>query len=177
MKLFTSTYCVIACALLGLRLGTVGAEKLHKKILFDSSQHEQEKDAGNSQRKKLYMVKLEDDPVVVASAHDLEGIRRRARHVVEHVRYLKGKIDEVVAGEDDPVVMNTYSYAFHGFSAQMTEAQVESLKAKPGVVKVWENEIVKLDTNSPPSILGLTQEGQAWTQGYTGEDVGKYFNV
>ena len=123
------------------------------------------------------MVKLEDDPVVVASAHDLEGIRRRAHHVVKHVRYLKGKFDEVVAGEDDLVVMNTYSYAFHGFSARMTEEQVKSLKAKPGVVKVWENEIVKLDTNSPPSILGLTQEGQAWTQGYTGEDVGKYFNV
>ena len=127
--------------------------------------------------KKLYIVQLEDDPVVLANAGNPEGMSRRARHVVDHVRFLQSKVEEAIAGEEDLILMKTYAYAFNGFSAFLSEKQADALKKKPGVVNVWVNELSQPETVATPPIVGLSEQGQAWMQGYTGEDVGKCNNL
>lgn len=64
-----------------------------------------------------------------------------------------------------------YSVAFNGFSAVLTDAQVEALKARDDVIGVYPDELLQPHTNSTPNFLNLTDGGDSWSRGYVGEDV------
>lgn len=64
-----------------------------------------------------------------------------------------------------------YSVTFNGFSAVLTTAQVEALKALDEVVAVYEDELLQPHTNSTPAFLNLTEGADSWSKGYVGEDV------
>src|SRR5690606_37655875 len=64
-----------------------------------------------------------------------------------------------------------YSYSFNGFAARLSPSQVDALKARGDVVKIWQNEYRQPTTNTSPDFIGLTGGGEAWSKGYTGEDV------
>jgi subtilisin family serine protease len=55
-----------------------------------------------------------------------------------------------------------YDTVVNGLAARLTGAEVARLEATPGVVKVWKNQIFKLNTVSTPKFLGLDGPGGAW---------------
>lgn len=67
----------------------------------------------------------------------------------------------------------SFGYAFNGFAATLTEAQVRALKKRGDVVQVWADELQELNTNFTPDFLGLNDPsgGLVADLGLTGEDV------
>ncbi|HET8683550.1 MAG TPA: protease inhibitor I9 family protein, partial [Micromonosporaceae bacterium] len=55
-----------------------------------------------------------------------------------------------------------YSVAFNGFAARLTAGQAARLKSAPGVLRVWQSEVLKADTISTPRFLGLEGSGGVW---------------
>lgn len=68
-------------------------------------------------------------------------------------------------------IIHNYVHSFNGFSAKLTPAQVEALKANPDVVNVWEDIPFTVDTANTPDFLGLTGSGGQYGLGIKGEDV------
>jgi subtilisin family serine protease len=63
-----------------------------------------------------------------------------------------------------------YGVVFNGFAAKLTPAEVIRLKNTPGVVRVWKNEIIKMDTTTTRDFLGLTGRKGVWEQQFRGEE-------
>ncbi len=59
-----------------------------------------------------------------------------------------------------------YRWTFNGFAAKLTGAQAQGLAKLPGVVAVTKQQLVKTDTSSTPSFLGLNDEAKRglWTK-------------
>jgi subtilisin family serine protease len=83
----------------------------------------------------------------------------------EHVDSLKE------AGVSTAAKIHDYTVALNGYSAILTEAQVEEIKAQKDVVLVLEDTMRYKETDSSPGFLGLTRKGGAYDMGYTGEGV------
>ena len=67
----------------------------------------------------------------------------------------------------------SYRYALNGFSARLTPAQAHKLKARKGVLNVWEDRKQRVRTSDSPDFLGLTAAaGGLWKdQKLSGEGV------
>src|SRR5688572_22427697 len=63
-----------------------------------------------------------------------------------------------------------YGVVFNGFAAKLTPSEVIRLKNTPGVVRVWKNEIVSVDTTTTRDFLGLTGRKGVWEQQFRGEE-------
>ena len=83
----------------------------------------------------------------------------------EHIESLRE------AGVSTGVKVHDYTVALNGYSAILTEAQVNEIKAQKDVVLVLEDTMRYKETDSSPEFLGLTRKGGAWDMGYTGEGV------
>jgi subtilisin family serine protease len=57
-----------------------------------------------------------------------------------------------------------YQMAFNGFAAELTDAQANALRARPGVVSVEKDQQVFMDTSSTPTFLGLDGPGGLWDE-------------
>ena len=64
--------------------------------------------------------------------------------------------------------VSDFSVAFNGYTARLTDAEATRLAHTPGVVNVWDNEIVEADTISTPTFLGLTGSGGTWAKEFGG---------
>ena len=80
--------------------------------------------------------------------------------------YLRAKRNEVLgkAKVDKKKTVAEYDTVVNGVAARLTGAEVAKLRATPGVVRVWKNEVVKLDTISTPRFLGLDGPNGAWAR-------------
>ena len=74
---------------------------------------------------------------------------------VKYAGYLTAQHDAVIAKVGGAKKLYDYKFTFNGFSAKLTAAQVAKLNKQPGVVAVTAQEMVKEDTSSTPSFLGL----------------------
>jgi len=63
-----------------------------------------------------------------------------------------------------------YGVVFNGFAAKLTPAEVIRLKNTPGVLRVWKNEIIKVDTTTTRNFLGLTGQNGVWEKWFQGEE-------
>lgn len=67
----------------------------------------------------------------------------------------------------------SYVHAMNGFAAKLTRSQAAKLQKSKGVLKVWQDRRIPVDTNNTPSYLGLTNadHGLRNALGLTGEGV------
>ncbi|MBI5275401.1 MAG: S8 family serine peptidase [Burkholderiales bacterium] len=123
---------------------------------------------------KLYIVQLAEPPAAAnPSTKPAPGSKldRRAANVVAYVGQLRARQDAVARSVGARKV-HDYSYVFNGFSAELTDSQVQRLRATKGVLAVSKDERRKLDTASTPAFLGLSGNSGFWAQtGFTGENI------
>lgn len=68
-------------------------------------------------------------------------------------------------------IIHSYSHAYNGFSARLTDSQVNALKNHPDVANVFKDELHQPATANTPEFLGLTGPGGQHTLGIKGENV------
>jgi len=126
----------------------------------------------------IYIVQLKGDPIL-AYEGDIRGykatkpgkgkkINPNSAHVKKYAAHLEQQQDQVIHSAGGSKVYN-YRFTFNGFAARMTSANAEALRGNTDVLNVWKDEIRPLNTDT--RYIGLTEGGQAWSNGYTGEDV------
>jgi len=124
---------------------------------------------------KTYIVELADPPAAtytgglsgIAGTRPATGSKldSTAPNVRAYGNYLAIKRSAELArlgGAVNPV--HNYSIAFNGFAVQLTDAQAQTLKASAGVRSVVESELIRADTTTTPTFLGLTAPGGLWSQ-------------
>ncbi|WP_246001727.1 S8 family peptidase [Allorhizocola rhizosphaerae] len=86
-------------------------------------------------------------------------------------QHLKAQHDRVLraAGADPKQKIDDFAVVFNGFGAKLTGVQAAKLAKDPAVVKVWKNEVRKLDTISTPQFLGLEGGSGAWQRQFGGQ--------
>jgi subtilisin family serine protease len=75
------------------------------------------------------------------------------------------------AGASADAKVHDYTFAFNGYSAILTEEQVNAIKLQKDTVLVKEDQMRYPHTDSSPEFLGLTVRGGAYDSGFTGEGV------
>ena len=166
-------------ALIGLTgLGSVQAEiNIHRVDAKFMDIPAAEKKAAQS---GIYIVQMKGNPAVSYEG-DVAGykatkpgkgkkINPNSAHVKKYAAHLeKGQNQASDSVGADKVY--SYRYAFNGFAAYMTAADAAALKSRSDVVNVWKDEIRQLQTDGSPNYIGVTEAGEAWSKGYTGEGV------
>jgi subtilisin family serine protease len=132
---------------------------------------------------KSYIVIMAGDPIVAykggvtgyAATKPEEGkkVNPNSAHVRKYEQFLESKHNKSLqdAGVSTNAKVYDYAFALNGYSAFLTQDQVEALKLQKGVVMVLEDQMRYPTTDSSPTFLGLTAEGGAYVKGYTGEGV------
>ena len=131
---------------------------------------------------KLYIVQMADAPVVAYSG-GVAGLRATrpnrgqkidptSPEVVRYADFLTAKHDDALRRVGGARKAYSYKFSFNGFAAELSPAQVDALRALPGVLSVQKDEARTVDTSSTPAFLGLSGAGGVWAQaGATGENV------
>ena len=129
-----------------------------------------------------YIVRMADQPVVayegdikgLAATRPRQGQKIDPNHpaVVNYMAFLESRHDAALASVGATKKLYSYGYAFNGFAAELTEAQVSKLRSLPGVIAVEKDEARELLTSSTPDFIGLSGPGGFWaTTGAKGENV------
>ncbi|MBT0585477.1 S8 family serine peptidase [Alteromonas oceanisediminis] len=91
--------------------------------------------------------------------------------MTEYVRTVKERQEAVASAIGVNDVLHSYAHTFNGFSAKLTPAQANALRAHPDVANVFADELHQLQTANTPAFLGLTGANGQHTLGIKGEDV------
>jgi len=128
----------------------------------------------------IYIVQLEGDPVIAyeggikgyAATKPGKGkkLNPNSAHVKKYAAYLEAQQDQTMQSVGAEKVYS-YRYGLNGFAARMSSTEAEALRQRGDVLNVWKDEIRQLHTNTSPAYIGLTEGGEAWSNGLTGEDV------
>lgn len=70
-----------------------------------------------------------------------------------------------------PELLYTYHYAIHGFSARLSDSQLEALVRSHGFVSFHRDRRVTVDTTHTPAFLGLSSAAGVWPEANYGKDV------
>ena len=116
-----------------------------------------------------YIVVMKIEPLVAEFGQDGLDSRpakaERAARSRQHDRVL----EESGASASDKV--NTYSNAVDGFSARVSHSEAQAMTNRDDVFAVYVDELYQVTTENTPTFLGLTERGEAWSRGLTGEGV------
>lgn len=129
----------------------------------------------------IYVVQMKGDPVVaydgsikwLKATKPAKGkkIDPNSKDVIKYTRYLNRMHSKAMKQVGGGKKIYNYHYSFNGFAAKMTQAQAKKMLAVDGVVKVYADELMSLDTVTTPDFIGLTAPGGLWDMGVRGEDV------
>ena len=132
-------------------------------------------------KSRVYIVQMKDDPAIAYAGGVSnykptkpgkgQKINPNSAHVKKYVDYLDSSHDRALRAVGLKEKIYSYHYALNGFAAVMTEAQAAKLAKRNDVVRVWQDEIRPLNTDSTPDYLGLTGPGGTWELQGKGEDV------
>ncbi len=124
--------------------------------------------------RKTYIVQLADAPVATynggvngyAATQPARGgkLNINASAVRAYLGYLDAQRNNALAQIGNVPVLHKYSVAFNGFTAKLTDAEVQKLKSSSGVVAITPDEARSLDTSRTPAFLGLSTPGGLWSQ-------------
>lgn len=118
----------------------------------------------------LYFVKMTDVPYTRKLASHPEGRDQRSRHVIEYVGHLEGK-HRRLADTHGIEIMKSFFAVLNGFAARLSHQQVAALELDRDVISLTPNQLLDLDTYGSPQDIAVSENGQAWAQGYVGENV------
>ncbi|MFN3789557.1 S8 family serine peptidase [Massilia sp.] len=135
--------------------------------------------------RRPYIVQLADKPAAsyeggiagLPATKPVSGkLNVNAADVQNYISYLEQKQASVQATVANAEILHTYSVAFNGFAAMLTDSEVRDLKKNSAVAHISVDEERHLETNYTPVFLGLTQPGTGlWDKlggkGAAGEDV------
>jgi len=122
---------------------------------------------------KVYIVQLAAPPVAIydGSLRGLAATRPAAGGRLDvrapAARAYAGHLDNqrnAVLARVGVRALHTYSVAFNGFAASLTDAQVQALVASTDVKSVTESERRELTTTRTPDFLGVSAPGGLWSQ-------------
>jgi len=134
----------------------------------------QARPGGTAAEAATYIVQVAGAPIAsytggvagIAATRPAQGDRVDTRSTA--ARALRSRLDAqhgdvlrragVAAGQK----VYDYSVSFNGFAARLTAGQAARLKSAPGVLRVWQSEVLKADTISTPRFLGLEGSGGVW---------------
>ncbi|KAG6406888.1 hypothetical protein SASPL_134502 [Salvia splendens] len=71
----------------------------------------------------------------------------------------------------EPKLIYTYDHAFHGFSAVLSEDELEALKNSAGFISAYKDGVVMPDTTHSSKFLGLTSASGLWPASSYGKDI------
>jgi hypothetical protein len=124
----------------------------------------------------IYLVQLAGAPLAaytggvngIAATKPVSGAKLdpRAWNYGAYREYLRAKRAEVLgrAKVDRSKTVAEYDTVVNGIAAKLTDAEVTKLRATPGVVRVYRNEVFRTDTVSTPRFLGLDGPTGAWAK-------------
>ncbi len=128
----------------------------------------------------VYIVQLAGDPVAsyrgnvagLAATRPARGqkIAVESDAVRQYAAFLERKHD-VFARQFGATKIYSYRYSFNGFAARMTAQQAERLRGTTGVLRVVQDELREIETNTSYEYLELTGRGGPWNRLRTGENV------
>lgn len=137
--------------------------------------------ADTTAKSRVFIVMMRDDPAVAydggigklkATKPDAgKKINPNSAHVKKYVSHLISTHDSALSAVGAGSKIYSYSYALNGFAAVLTTTQVEALRARNDVVRIWRDEISQPTTDSTPVYLGLPGEGGVWDLQGKGEDI------
>lgn len=97
------------------------------------------------------------------SGQKLDPTTSNARKYKTHLA--KGHADVLAeAGISRSAKTRDLTTSFNGFLAELTPAEAARLQKADGVLRVWEDEVVHVDTVSTPDMLGLTGRDGVWAK-------------
>ena len=136
--------------------------------------------AADSGSNALYLVQVAGAPVASyagdiaglpatkpAEGQQVDSASDAVRKYRDHLRAGYGDVLRRV-GIAQTRTARSYGVTFNGFSARLTKLEADRLARAPGVVKVWPNEILKVDTVSTPHFLGLDGPSGVWQRQFGG---------
>ncbi|KAH7567441.1 hypothetical protein ACOSP7_010662 [Xanthoceras sorbifolium] len=96
-------------------------------------------------------------------------------HQLWHSSIIDSLTSTNTASSDDrrwsPALAYSYENAAHGFSAVLSQQELETLKKFPGFVSAYSDKNVTLDTTHTPEFLSLNSATGLWPASNYGEDV------
>ena len=115
-----------------------------------------------------YVVIMKSDPLAVTHGDNVNSTKAKARGQALKASHTATVKD---AGLKADRIINDYTFALNGFSANVTHAQAQKLAADKDVLFVLPDFMRQATTDESGDFLGLTGSGGAYQHGVTGEDV------
>jgi subtilisin family serine protease len=132
-------------------------------------------------RHRVYIVQMGSDPIAsydgrirglaATKPGSGEKVDPQSTNYQRYSEHLQALHDQALIAVGGGQKVYDYNVVFDGFAAVLTPEQADALRARGDVLKVWEDEILKPQTNSTPKFLGLTGDHGPWADGIVGEDV------
>nr|GMC90595.1 subtilisin-like protease SBT1.9 [Ipomoea batatas] len=93
------------------------------------------------------------------------------RAFATHHHWYSSAIDSVKTSSDPPNLVYSYDNVIHGFSAVLSEEELEALKMSPGFVSAYKDHPFELHTTYTSDFLKLNADTGLWPASKFGEDV------
>ncbi|QIL90710.1 S8 family serine peptidase [Microbulbifer sp. SH-1] len=137
-------------------------------------------------KRKTYVVQLADKPLIayeggiaglaatkpqMSTAGKSRRLDFNDNNIRNYAAHLAKQRSEALQAIPGARKVHEYQVAFNGFAAQMTAKQAQALRNRKDVLGVWEDRLLKPQTNSTYRYLGLDHLPGPWLLGATGEDV------
>ena len=97
-------------------------------------------------------------------------LKANSKNVENYVAHLDATHNRAISSINAEKVYG-YRYGFNGFAARMTAKDAAKLQKRGDVLRVWKDELQKIQTNTSPKYIGVSESGQAWSRGVKGEDI------
>lgn len=120
--------------------------------------------SGASSTGQMYIVHVDGD--LISAEHDVSMYYSNFLQSMKQEANTLSLTDEATA---QPV--HVYRHALHGFSARLTEEEVEVLRKREGVLAVHPDRVRKPQTTHTPEFLGLSESKGLWPYSDFGDDV------